>query len=54
MDFYRALPGMKTMGDNFYRYIRDHRYQLFGQRNSTYISAYAIACETDQCRRGKG
>lgn len=55
IDFYRALPGMKTMGDNFYSYIRDNRYSLFGQRNSTYVSDYAIACETDQCQsKGKG
>jgi predicted DCC family thiol-disulfide oxidoreductase YuxK len=40
---YRALPGLKPMGDKSYEFIRDHRYQLFGQRNDTYQSAYACA-----------
>ena len=49
INFYRALPGLKTMGDNFYSYIRDNRYDLFGQRDRTYVSSYPIECETNQC-----
>ena len=49
INFYRALPGLKTMGDNFYSYIRDNRYDLFGQRDRTYVSPYPIECETSQC-----
>jgi predicted DCC family thiol-disulfide oxidoreductase YuxK len=33
---YRALPGAKSTGDQVYAYIRDHRYQLFGQRADRY------------------
>ena len=49
INFYRALPGLKNMGDNFYSYIRDNRYDLFGQRDRTYVSPYSIECETNQC-----
>ncbi|MEM7724864.1 MAG: DCC1-like thiol-disulfide oxidoreductase family protein [Cyanobacteria bacterium P01_A01_bin.45] len=40
VDAYRALPGMKSMGDNFYDYIRDNRYEIFGKRQSTYKSSF--------------
>ena len=49
IDFYRALPGAKNMGDNFYSYIRDNRYDIFGKRDSTYVSPHPIECETNQC-----
>jgi predicted DCC family thiol-disulfide oxidoreductase YuxK len=41
---YRALPGMKWVGDRTYEQIRDNRYTLFGKRNTTYQTAYP-ACE---------
>lgn len=45
---YRSLPGVKWSGDRIYEQVRDHRYTLFGQRDSTYQSAYP-ACVADQC-----
>ncbi len=45
---YRAVPGMKWMGDRTYAQIRDHRYTLFGRRTSTYTPRYP-ACTSDQC-----
>lgn len=48
VQFYRALPGMKWMGDRVYEQIRDHRYTLFGQRSETYKAAYPV-CTSDQC-----
>jgi predicted DCC family thiol-disulfide oxidoreductase YuxK len=42
VEAYRALPGMKWVGDRFYEQIRDNRYTLFGQRSSTYQSAYCV------------
>jgi predicted DCC family thiol-disulfide oxidoreductase YuxK len=44
---YRALPGLKWMGDRVYAQIRDNRYALFGKR-STYESLYA-ACPSNNC-----
>ena len=41
---YRALPGMKLIGDRSYEQIRDHRYDWFGKRKSTYHSAYPVGC----------
>ena len=41
---YRALPGMKNIGDKAYEQIRDNRYQWFGKRESTYNSAYPFGC----------
>ena len=32
---YRAIPGMKWLGDRSYEQIRDHRYQWFGEREDT-------------------
>ncbi|MEM7594408.1 MAG: DCC1-like thiol-disulfide oxidoreductase family protein [Cyanobacteria bacterium P01_A01_bin.83] len=29
---YRAIPGMKWLGDRSYEQIRDHRYEWFGER----------------------
>jgi predicted DCC family thiol-disulfide oxidoreductase YuxK len=37
---YRALPGMKLVGDRVYEQVRDNRYQWFGKRDSTYYSTY--------------
>lgn len=45
---YRSLPGAKAAGDGFYRFIRDHRYALFGGRDDLYKSAYQV-CESDRC-----
>ncbi|MBR8839559.1 MAG: DUF393 domain-containing protein [Stigonema ocellatum SAG 48.90 = DSM 106950] len=33
VEAYRALPGVKWVGDRFYEQIRDHRYTLFGKRS---------------------
>ena len=41
---YRALPGMKSIGDRAYEQIRDNRYNWFGKRESTYYSAYPFGC----------
>lgn len=41
---YRAMPGLKWMGDRVYEQVRDHRYSLFGKRSSTYKSAYPVGC----------
>jgi predicted DCC family thiol-disulfide oxidoreductase YuxK len=32
---YRAIPGMKWLGDRTYEQIRDHRYQWFGDRQNS-------------------
>jgi predicted DCC family thiol-disulfide oxidoreductase YuxK len=45
---YRAVPGAKWMGDRFYEQIRDHRYTLFGKRDTLYQSSYP-ACDTGTC-----
>ncbi|MBW4650707.1 MAG: DUF393 domain-containing protein [Kastovskya adunca ATA6-11-RM4] len=41
---YRAMPGVKWMGDRVYEQMRDNRYSWFGKRSSTYQSAYPIGC----------
>ena len=46
---YRALPGAKPLGDQVYAFVRDRRYELFGQRPSRYDSTYPL-CD-DQCDR---
>ncbi|MDB9373921.1 thiol-disulfide oxidoreductase DCC family protein [Nodularia sphaerocarpa] len=48
VEAYRALPGMKWVGDRFYEQIRDNRYTLFGKRTSTYQSPYCVdgSCKT--------
>ena len=48
VDAYRALPGMKWLGDRAYVQIRDNRYTLFGKRASTYTSRYP-ACPSNHC-----
>jgi|GEM_PF-126819 len=45
---YRSLPWLKQGGDRFYTQVRDRRYQLFGQRDQTYTSAYPL-CTTATC-----
>lgn len=42
VEIYRALPGVKLVGDKLYEQIRDNRYSLFGKRSSTYQSAYCV------------
>ena len=32
---YRAIPGMKWVGDRSYEQIRDHRYEWFGERKNS-------------------
>lgn len=41
---YRAMPGLKRLGDKTYEQVRDNRYTLFGKRASTYYPAYPIGC----------
>ncbi|MEN9205909.1 MAG: DCC1-like thiol-disulfide oxidoreductase family protein [Thermostichales cyanobacterium SZTDM-1c_bins_54] len=36
VDIYRAVPGLKALGDHCYVQIRDHRYQWFGRRPEVY------------------
>jgi hypothetical protein len=50
VQLYRALPGMKWVGDGLYAFIRDHRYDLFGKRNHLYQSAFPVLCNSDRCR----
>jgi predicted DCC family thiol-disulfide oxidoreductase YuxK len=42
---YRALPGMKWIGDRTYEQVRDYRYELFGRRSQTYYSPYPVGCK---------
>jgi predicted DCC family thiol-disulfide oxidoreductase YuxK len=49
VDFYRGLPGIKNIGDNFYAFIRDNRYSLFGKRKHTYQSDYPFSCHGNHC-----
>ena len=47
---YRAIPGLKWVGDRIYEQIRDNRYTIFGKRSSTYHSLYPIGgCATGNC-----
>ncbi|MFB2919811.1 MULTISPECIES: thiol-disulfide oxidoreductase DCC family protein [Aerosakkonema] len=46
VETYRALPGVKWVGDRIYEQIRDNRYTLFGKRGTTYQSAYPIGCSS--------
>ena len=41
---YRAIPGMKWIGDRSYEQIRDNRYQWFGKRDATYKTVYPFGC----------
>lgn len=45
---YRSLPGFKWMGDRAYEQLRDNRYSWFGQRASTYQTAYSVDCNCQQ------
>lgn len=45
---YRAMPGMKWLGDRTYQQVRDHRYSWFGKRSSTYNSTYPLGCQGSQ------
>jgi len=47
VETYRALPGVKWVGDRLYEQVRDHRYTLFGKRSSIYKSAY---CADGNCK----
>jgi predicted DCC family thiol-disulfide oxidoreductase YuxK len=42
---YRALPGMKPVGDGVYAQVRDNRYTLFGKRSTTYQSPYPVCID---------
>ncbi|MDB9311798.1 DUF393 domain-containing protein [Spirulina sp. CS-785/01] len=44
MAAYRSIPGLKDVGDQVYAQVRDHRYEWFGKRDSTYSSAYPCQC----------
>jgi predicted DCC family thiol-disulfide oxidoreductase YuxK len=37
---YRAIPGLKGLGDRTYTQVRDNRYAWFGRRPQTYQSQY--------------
>lgn len=37
---YRSLPGLKWTGDRVYAQVRDHRYDWFGRRSTTYSAPY--------------
>ena len=46
---YRAIPGLKGLGDRTYTQVRDNRYAWFGRRATTYQSQYpCIACDSDK------
>lgn len=45
---YRALPGLKAVGDRVYLHVRDNRYALFGKREAPYESAYPL-CDSGTC-----
>jgi predicted DCC family thiol-disulfide oxidoreductase YuxK len=49
---YRAIPGLKGLGDRTYTQVRDNRYAWFGRRPQTYQSQYpyvaCTACVTDK------
>lgn len=47
IDAYRALPGVKWMGDRVYEQMRDNRYAWFGKRQQMYQSPYA-RCQSCQ------
>lgn len=51
VEAYRALPGIKWVGDRIYEQVRDHRYTLFGKRSTLYQSDYSSRCESDACEK---
>ena len=42
---YRAIPGMKWIGDRSYEQIRNNRYSWFGKTDKTYYSDYPFGCK---------
>ncbi len=44
---YRAMPGVKSLGDQVYEQIRDNRYTWFGKRSTTYKSVYPVGCKAN-------
>jgi predicted DCC family thiol-disulfide oxidoreductase YuxK len=40
IEAYRAIPGLKGLGDRTYTQVRDHRYDWFGQRSQTHQTQY--------------
>lgn len=42
---YRAIPGMKWLGDSAYEQVRDNRYSWFGKTDTTYLSEYSFSCD---------
>jgi len=48
VEAYRALPGVKWVGDRIYEQVRDNRYIIFGKRATTYQSGYPIGCQEKQ------
>jgi predicted DCC family thiol-disulfide oxidoreductase YuxK len=49
VEMYRAIPGMKTLGDRLYEQVRNNRYVWFGSRNQTYY----VQSPCDDCERGE-
>jgi predicted DCC family thiol-disulfide oxidoreductase YuxK len=47
---YRAMPGVRSTGDRVYTYVRDNRYDLFGQRDTTYWPSYPF-CTANSCQQ---
>lgn len=45
MAAYRALPGIKWLGDLTYERVRDNRYRWFGKRQATYRSSHSPICQ---------
>lgn len=43
---YRAIPGMKWVGDRTYEQVRDNRYAWFGKREKTYEPVHPFHCNT--------
>ncbi len=44
---YRAIPGLKWLGDKTYLQVRDNRYRWFGSREKTYYSEFNFSCQKD-------
>ncbi len=47
IDAYRAIPGLKALGDSTYEQVRDNRYDWFGKRSQTYTTQYPDAACSD-------
>jgi predicted DCC family thiol-disulfide oxidoreductase YuxK len=43
---YRAIPGLKGLGDRTYTQVRDNRYAWFGRRSQIYQSQYPYSACT--------